>query len=96
MIFSTGITGAAATLNSYQGAADAAPTIITSAYTHGNYYVDWNLHFSPTQANPSLCGMHLTGFGPWRAIQFQIVFDKPIPKTNTTVLSLTFRFSWGR
>ena len=68
-----------------------------ASYVENSHYIDWIITFSPTQGNGDggIQAFKLASGGPYQAHQYQIAFDKPIPKTNTKSLSLTFRFAWG-
>ena len=73
-------------------------TVNTLGYTVGNYYIDWNTQWSPLQGNETggIQAIKITAGSDLETISFQIVFNQPIPKTNVTSLSLTFRYSWSR
>ena len=70
----------------------------TSTYITDTFYNDWIVNCTPAQGNSTggVQAIAISGGGPFQAIRFQTVFDTPIPKTNTTSLSLTFRYSWSR
>jgi hypothetical protein len=68
------------------------------AYTPGTFYRDSSLSFSISQGNATggIQALSLVYGEPYQPFRFQIVFNTPIPKTNTNVLTLTIRFSWAR
>jgi hypothetical protein len=73
-------------------------TAVTSSYTTGTYYRDATFNWSITQGNV-VGGIQCIRFiwpQTYSAMQFQVRFDTPIPKTNTNVLSLNVRYSWAR
>lgn len=67
-------------------------------YVTGTRYRTWTLTHTPTESviSGGISGMKVTSVAYYQVIQFQFIFDKPIPKTNTQTLVLTLRFSWAR
>ena len=72
-------------------------TQVAGAYTANSFSRTHTATWTPSLGNETggIQAIKLTvGSSNWS--QFQIVFDKPIPKTTTTTLTLAFVFSWGR
>ena len=69
-----------------------------NAYTLGTFYRDTPVTWPIGSGNATggIQALALTVGYPYQQFRFQIVFATPIPKTNTNVLILNFRFSWGR
>ena len=63
-------------------------------YIPGTYYQDWQLNISAGYSN-SANGIGAMVIGASNHTT-QILFNPPIPKTNTSSFSLTTRFSWNR
>lgn len=73
-----------------------AASVSHSAYSSGTYYLDSTLNF-PTGSSANF-GAGIGGLRLYYQGQmfFQYAFGSAIMKTNTRVLTLTFRFSWSR
>lgn len=81
----TGFTSGATTLS-----------IALGSYVAGTFYRDDVWTYNVNAGNFS-GGIQALVFGyAGDTIKFQYLFDTPIPKTNTNVLKLTVRCSWGR
>ena len=98
-MFGPGVTLAPITATTLSGGTAANPVFGSSGpYVTGTRYRTWTLTHTPTQSviSGGISGMIVTSVAPYQVIQFQFIFDKPIPKTNTQTLVLTLRFSWAR
>jgi hypothetical protein len=74
-------------------------SVTTAAYTPGTYYLDKTIFWDTGRANDAggIGAIALDGSGgSGSGITYQIVFDTPIPKTNTQQLTLVVRYSWAR
>lgn len=80
------------------GTVGTAGTAVTAAYSPGTYYRDSTFTLSITQGNVAggIQALRFVWPQSYSVMNFQLRFDTPIPKTNTNVLTLTLRFSWGR
>lgn len=81
------------------GTGSTQSTIVVQPYVAGSYYRDAVVSYSISQgnhANGIQAFLLYYGTSVTKTIRFQIHFDTPIPKTNTTILSLSFRYSWAR
>jgi hypothetical protein len=71
-------------------------TSTNGSYTPSNYYKDSDWSWSISQGNDA-GGIKAIRFDWGTSVfVFQFLFDTPIPKVNTQVLTLTMRFTWFR
>ena len=74
-----------------------SPTVTSpTSYVPGSFYKDINFSWSISQAvyGGGLKTLDIYSSGGW--CHFQYSFTPVIPKTNSNVLALTFRYSWNR
>lgn len=65
-----------------------------STYVSGDYFIDMTFEWGLSSGN--LTGGIGSALFTTGQSRFQISFDPKIPKTNTDILTLTFRVSWAR
>jgi hypothetical protein len=75
---------------SYAGTAGAQ-----KPYVQNSYYADYSITWSISQGNAPT-GLKVFCWQHGTHNTYQMILDNPIIKNNTQVLTLNFRFSWGR
>lgn len=97
-----GVRGTGSTLGSITGSITGGTQVggssssTFSSYTPGTYYRDSTLSLPIASGNAS--GGIVTLWSYWSSTdaQYQWQFSPAIPKDNTKILTLTFRFGWSR
>lgn len=67
---------------------------LKAAYTAGNFYADFSVLFSTSEANGLIEWISFGSFNGYIALAIQLV--TPFTKTADDTLALAFRLSWGR
>jgi hypothetical protein len=79
-----------------------ASTVTRQTYVNGNYYIDIDAIWNPSDANFGSTGIRALRFKAAGAgnvnivYNYQMVFTPNIPKINTQRLTLRFRYGWTR
>lgn len=95
--YAAGCTIGAITATPTSASGNLTTSVTAASYTSGTYFRDNTISWSITQGNATggVQGIRFAIDGNNNSF-FQYVFDAPIPKDNTKVLTLNVRVSWGR